>query len=179
MERREFLLSAGGIVGATAIGSVAYTRAEVTRSVNAKIANDDSAIIGLVAGSHQAIYNSSNGRLKIDTTNGAAGLNSQGDFKYGSTSNPSSDYAFSVTNNDNQSHELTVKLNNMTEPGSSTFEIEFFDSSGSSLGTVTSSSNLTYSGWASGETILAVVTITTDGTSGGDSIGGDLVFVAT
>jgi hypothetical protein len=178
MERREFLLSAGGIVGATAIGSVAYTEATVTRNVNAKIANDDSAIIGLVAGSHQAIYNNGNDRLEIDTTNGAAGLNSNGTFTYGNATYPVTDYGFSVTNNDNQSHDLTVKLKNMSLPDTSTFQIEFFDGSGTSQGTVTSSSNFSYSGWASGETIYAVVTITTDGTSDTDSIGGDLVFVA-
>jgi hypothetical protein len=178
MERREFLLSAGGIVGATAIGSVAYTQATVTRTVNAEIANDDSAIIQLLAGGHQAIYNNTDGQLVIDTTNGAAGLNSDGEFTYGDSTDISNDYAFSVTNNDDQEHDLAVRLENMTLPGTSSFKIEFFNSSGTAQGSVLDGNPFSYTGWTSGDTLYAVVTITTDGTSDTDSIGGDLVFVA-
>jgi hypothetical protein len=180
MERREFLLSAGGIVGATAIGSVAYTEATVDRSVTAEVAADDSAIIGLTAGTPSAIYKNNDGQLEIDTTvSDASGLNTDGEFVYGDSDDPTGTPGFSITNNDADPHDLTVSLSNMTEPASSSFEIELYEDDGTDIGTVDSSTDQTYQGWTSSETIYAVVVIDTEGMSwDSDAIGGTLRFEA-
>jgi hypothetical protein len=180
MERREFLLSAGGIVGATAIGSVAYTSATVKRSVTADIAADSQAIIGLNAGTHAAIYEKGNGRLVIDTSGVAdsTGVNSRGTFRYGSTAHPVSTYAFSITNNDSNPHGLTVSLSNMELPGNSWFKLDFYDTNGDSLGTASPNQQFSYSNWGSGETIYAIIAIDTAGTNKADTISGDMVFDA-
>lgn len=180
MERREFLLSTGGIVGATAIGSVAYTEATVDRSVTAEVAADDSAIIGLTAGSPSAIDKNDDGQLEIDTTvSDASGLNTDGKFDYGDSDDPEGTPGFSITNNDGDSHDLTVSLTDMTEPASSSFSIDLYEDDGSAIGTVDSSTDQTYQGWASTETIHAVVVIDTEDMSGdSEAIGGTLRFEA-
>jgi len=180
MERREFLLSAGGIVGATAIGSVAYTEASVDRSVTGEVAADDSAIIGLTAGSPSAIYKNNDGQLEIDTTvSDASGLNTDGKFDYGDSDDPTGTPGFSITNNDGNPHDLTVSLTDMTEPASSSFKIDLYQNDGTNIGTVDSSTDQTYNGWASTETIHAIVTIDTSGTSwDSNAISGDMVFQA-
>jgi hypothetical protein len=179
MQRREFLLSAGGIVGATAIGSVAYTRATVTRNVTANVAADSVAVIGLEPGPPEAIYENGNDRLTIDTTVGdSSGLNSNGEFVYGDPSDVDTGYGFSVTNNDGSGHDLTVSLQNMSLPGSSWFKIDFYAADGASLATVSPNSSYTFTDWNPTNTLYAVVTISTSDTDSGNSIDGDLVFEA-
>jgi len=178
MHRREFLLSATGIVGATTVGSIAYTSATVTRGVTAEVSQDSKAIIELKSGNTNAVTTTSNGELKINPDSGS-GLNANATFKYGDSGNISTDNAFTITNADSSKHSLTLKLNNMSLPGSSSFSIELFNGSGS-LGTVTPSSDLSIgeSKWGSSTTLYALVSVTTDGTADGDKLSGDLVLDA-
>ena len=64
MHRREFLLSATGIVGATTVGSIAYTSATVKRDVTSVVSEDANAVIGLSPGSTSAVTKS-NGKLVV------------------------------------------------------------------------------------------------------------------
>jgi hypothetical protein len=179
MHRREFVLSATGILGATTVGSIAYTSATVNRGVTATVESDSAAIIKLVAGNTNAVTTSNN-QLQINPDSGNNGLNTDATFNYGASSTISNDNAFTITNKDDSAHSLKLKLNNMTEPGTSSFSIEIFSGDSTSLGTVDSGNDLTInsSNWGNGTTLYAQVTITTD--DGGDTsnISGDLVLTA-
>jgi hypothetical protein len=176
MERREFLLSAGGIVGATAIGSVAYTQATVERTITTEIAKDSNAIIGLSPGTTSGVYeDASTGRLKIDLDEAnSAGLNSEGVFTYGDTTDPTTTYAFNITNNDTNDHNFTVSLKNISGWN---FKIFLFDNGGTKIGEVRPDNAVTYQISAS-NTIYAIIQIDTSGKTDADSISGTIRFEA-
>lgn len=179
MNRREYLIGGIGLASATTIGSIAFTTASVSRSVTSNIAADSSAIIGLTAGSVAAVTEDGSGQLVIDTAVGSAsGLNSDGSFTYGDTANPATTFAFSVTNNDGNPHDLTVGISGMILPGSATFTISLYESDGTLIGDATPSTDVTHTGWAAAETIYAVITIDTSGTTSADSISGTIDFSA-
>lgn len=184
MHRRELILGAAGIVGASTLGSVAYTSASVDRSVTSNVASDDSAIIGLTPGPNVDAVTLTNGQLEVDTAvASASGLNSDGTFTYGDTSSlgtaPESQ-AFSVTNNDGEAHSLDVGVNLTSQPGSSSLQIDLYKGDGTSLGTASPSNTVTVasSDWGAGTTIYAVIKVFTDGTSDSDKISGSITFNA-
>lgn len=179
MHRREYILSSVGIVGATTVGSIAYTTAEVERTVTSNIAADSAGIIGLTAGTVSAVTENGDGQLVIDTAVGdATGLNGDATFTYGDSTDLANQNAFSITNNDGASHDLTVSLNSMTLPTGSSFKIELFDANTNSLGVVEPGNDVTYNGWASGETIFAIITIDTTDATKGDDFSGNVKFSA-
>lgn len=175
MHRREYLLSATGILGATTVGSIAYTSASVSRSVTSNVAADATAVIGLTSGNIGAVTKT-NGKLNVDTSGTADGLNSDGTFTYGDSADPTATYAFAITNNDGNTHDLTLALDSMTLPGSSSFSLTLYDSSGTELGTVTPSGSFVVTDWASTDTVYAHVSIDTSGTTDADSISGTMQF---
>ena len=181
MHRREFLLSATGIVGATTVGSIAYTSATVKRDVTSVVSEDANAVIGLSPGSTSAVTKS-NGKLVVDTTvSDAQGLNIGSTFTYGDSNNPASTDAFSITNNDGSSHDIKLELVNdddsgpLTTPDQSSFRIDLYDSGGSSVDSVTSDSPYTMN-LSSTDTYHAIITIDTSGMSDEDSISGQMKF---
>jgi hypothetical protein len=178
MHRREFLLSATGIVGATTVGSLAYTTASVERSVTSNIAADANAVIGLTAGGVSAVTQNTDGQLVVDTgTTDSDGLNSDATFEYGDTNAPSSTFAFSVTNNDGSQHTLTVGLTGMSSiPSGSSFTLKFYDSGDQHLGDATPNSDFSYSNWSSTETIYAVIQIDTTDATSSDDFSGTMTF---
>ena len=107
MERREFVLTGASVVGATSIGSVAFTTASVNRDVTIDVVKDTEAAIELVPGKTNVVQLDSDGALVIDTNrNGGSGLNGNGNFTYGNTTSTTvkqdagvGEYAFSITNN--------------------------------------------------------------------------------
>lgn len=178
MHRREFLLSATGIVGATTVGSIAYTNATVTRGVSSNIAADSSAVIDLEAGAVSAVTET-DGQLEIDTTGSSSGLNGNATFTYGKSESPTTNFAFSVTNNDGSSHDLTVELLNMGSlPANSSFTVTFYDDTGTEAGTADPNNDFSYTGWSNSEALYALVDIeTTDATSSND-FSGEIKFSA-
>jgi hypothetical protein len=169
MHRREFLLSATGIVGATTVGSLAYTSATVTRSVSASVSDDASAVIGLDPNASVSGVTTNNGKLTIDVS---SGLNQDGTFEYGDYSDPSSTHAFTITNNDTQEHDVTVGVNETQ--GSLNLQL---DGPGGTVNEVTDSSSQTYT-LAATDTIEAAVRIDTSGVGSGGSVDATMTFDA-
>lgn len=107
MERREFVLTGASIVGATSIGSAAFTTATVDRDVEINVVKDTEAAIQLVPGETNVVQLNDRGALVIDTDrDGGSGLNGNGSFTYGNATSTTSEatagsgeYAFSITNN--------------------------------------------------------------------------------
>jgi len=173
MERREFLLSAGGIVGATAIGSVAYTEASVTRNVTVNVDADSSAIIGLSPGNDAKIAGFTDGKLTINTNRDSSnGLNKRGNFTYGTRDSPE----FKITNNDEEERSLTVSLD--IDKGD--LKIHLYDNSdgNSYIDTATTGSDGTVASWGPGNKVNAVLIINTKGMDTG-SLTGTITLDAT
>ncbi|MFC6954340.1 hypothetical protein [Halorubellus litoreus] len=183
MHRREFLLSATGIVGASTVGSIAYTSATVERDVTSSVAADASAIIGLVDGGVGAV-SKTNGKLQINTDASSSGLNVDSTFWYGDDSSPTSTYAFKISNNSDSSETITLALTDgsssaMNLPTNAVFNIHVHTSSSNKVGTASPGSSLDIPLDASGETTdeaYAVIEIQTP-TSNSD-ITGAMKFTA-
>lgn len=160
MNRRQFILSTTGVVGASTVGAVAFTSASVTRDVSIGVEADNTAIIGL----EPSVGTELNGDvLKINGT--GTGLNPKGTFTFGDSSNPTSTYAFSITNNSGETRTLTFSfsLDSRSDNADVTFKI--FDESGNKLGTVSDGGSLDITGLGSGSTVYVVFTADTDSTT--------------
>lgn len=178
MERREFIIAAAGMLGLTSVGAIAFTTGSVARDINVDIAADDSAVIGLTPGPVAAVT-IDNDVLTIDTdTTESDGLNPDGDFEYGDDQDPTTTYAFSITNNDGNTHDFTVGMEDFSLGGSSSFEIELYQDDETHIGTVNPSTDVTYSGQTSTETIYAVMKLDTDGLTSVDDMNGTLTISA-
>jgi hypothetical protein len=177
MQRREFIVAGAGIVGATSIGSVAFTTANVSRDVSVDIVADDAGPIAFAAGATNAVT-LTNGLLTIDTnTANANGLNGNGTFNYGDNSAPSTTFAFSMTNNGGGSRDFTFGLGNFTLGGSSAITLSLYDGTDTLIGDVTTSTDQTTT-LTAGSTLYAVITFDTSGLTKTDNMNGDLTVDA-
>lgn len=168
MHRREFLLSATGIVGATTVGSMAYTTASVDRSVTANVANDDSAIIGLDPGSVSGVSLNGNGKLEVNPPND---LNKDATFEFGDTTDPSANPAFTITNNDSVQQTIEIGLSNFASSGIFTLHLK---GPGGTQNSVSDNSTTVDYTLAGTDTIDAAITIDT----GTNDINGQMNFDA-
>jgi hypothetical protein len=153
MHRREFVLSATGILGATTVGSIAYTSASVDRSVTANVKGDSNGIIELSPNTNIDAVKKADSELTIDVTEG---LNKNGTFKYGNYDTPSNTEAFTITNADTEARDITVRAS----ATSGDLSIQLDDGSGTQK-EVTTSTALKYSSVADSSTIFASVKIET------------------
>jgi hypothetical protein len=160
MNRRQFILSTTGVVGASTVGGVAFTSATVTRDVNIGVDADDAAIIGLNPGVGTELDGDV---LKINGTSTA--LNPEGSFTFGDSNDPTNTYAFSITNNSGEQQTLTFtfSLDSRSDNADVTFDI--FDDSGSSLGTVSDGGSLDITSLGGASTVYVVFTANTDSTT--------------
>lgn len=156
MHRREYLLSGMGILGATTVGSLAYTTASVDRTVTANVADDASAIIGLEPGSVSGITTDGDGKLLVNPTED---LNKSATFEYGDTSDPSATPAFTITNNDSVQQKIVIGLSNFASSGLFTLHLK---GPGGTEQTVSDNSTTVSYDVGSGETINAAITINTE-----------------
>lgn len=173
------MLAGASIVGASSVGAVAFTQASVEREVAVDIVADDSAPITLIPGATDAIE-LVNGVLKIDTnTSRASGLNGDGSFTFGDDADPgaSGTHAFEMVNNGGGSRDFTFSLNNFALGGtSSSIKLSLYDdaSPATSVGDVTTTSDVTGETLSSGDTLYAVLTFDTSGLNKTNDMNGDL-----
>ena len=168
------------VLAVTAVGTGAFTSAEVTRTTNMDVVNDNASIIALQDGTSGELISLTDGQLTIDfTAGGASGVNQDALYKFGDGSDAVNNHAFSVSNNSDTTRDITVEYTNVANldgaSGAVTFEV--YDSSGQSLGTVTPSQSSTVT-LDSGETAYVVLTVDTDGVSTTADFSGDLRFSA-
>lgn len=170
MHRREFLLSATGIVGATSVGSIAYTNASVDRGVTATVKSDDTAIIQLAPNTSVDGVGTTGGKLDINVTEG---LNKNGTFEYGDYTTPSNTPAFTITNNDTVSRNITVSID--ATNGSLSLKLE---GPSSNKNEVQSGGSYEYTSVSAGDSIQAAVKIGTSGTNTTDGVDATMTFGA-
>lgn len=172
------LLLAVVVVSAT-LGASAYTTGSLTRSSSVDVVSDDAGLIGLTDGtSGDLVYQNTDGQLAIDfAQGGATGANTNATFELGNPSDPTNATAFNITNQDATAHDLSVSYTGAGATGDSTNAIEFqiYDSTGTSVGTVSEeSTSATINGVGSGETLYVVIVVDTTGLSSADDLSGTL-----
>ncbi|MBP1923499.1 hypothetical protein J2751_002541 [Halorubrum alkaliphilum] len=123
MERRKFIIGAGALASgsAAAVGTGAFSAMDADRDVNVDVVSDDVGLVALQASDNHDFVNQDNeGNLEIDvpTDEGAEGLNNNARYQIGALAedgdadwvdvggDPTEDYAFVITNNDTQPHEI-------------------------------------------------------------------------
>lgn len=164
----------------TVIASTAFTNATVERDANIDVVADDSAPISLADGNTgNVVYLASNGELTVDFANpaGSSGINPNATYELGDTSAPSTTYAFTVTNEDSQSHDLTFSYAlDGGDPAGSVENVNFTvtDSGGNTVtASETSTGTVTLS---SGETAYVVVTVNSTTLTSADDLSGTLTI---
>lgn len=104
-----------GSVGAAALGVVgvsAYTSATVARAASLTVENDDNAVLELTDGVGATL---TGGTLELDGD--GDNINRDATFEYGDTSDPSATPAFTITNGDGQSQDITISLSKSSSAG--------------------------------------------------------------
>lgn len=163
------------------LGASAYTTGSVSRSTSVDVVSDDAGLIALADGtSGGLVTQTSNGKLAIDfTKGGAGGVNPDASYTLGSTADPVNQTAFTVSNLDAESHDLTIEYTGVAAgaTGDATANIQFkvYNSTGASVATISEeSTSATVTGVASGSTLNVVTVVDTTGLTNATSLSGTL-----
>jgi hypothetical protein len=109
VKRRKMLIGMGALAAGSAagVGTGAFTSSSIPdRSVTAQVDGDAGSQIALVAGSDPDI-SQSNGTIELDLSGSDdQGVNINSVYTWGDHSNPASDYAFKLVNNDEQAYNV-------------------------------------------------------------------------
>lgn len=170
------------VLVASIVGASAFTSGSVERSANVNVVNDDTGLLALEDGtSGDLVYQNSSGALQIDfTQGGAGGANVESHYELGNPSDPTNQTAFNVTNNDAESHDITVSYTG-ADAGDADENIQYqvYDSTGTLQGTVSEeTTSQTFNGVSSGSTLYVVVVVDTYGVSNATDLSGTLTVSA-
>lgn len=129
MNRRNVLVGLGAAAAGSSVvlGSGAFTQVSTARSVTIAVDNDSNALVELAAGDPPPVEESASGELEISTENFGGAFNEDATVEIGDVGDPSSTPAFSVTNNFDDSIDLTIDLQDIDSSGNFTL---YFDDTG-------------------------------------------------
>lgn len=173
MQFRTIIVVAALIVASVAVGSAAFTTGTVERSANVDVVGDSAAVTGLEPGSSSAVY-ADGGELQIDFSNytNADGVNGNANYTIGDTGAANETYAFSITNNDDVSHEYSQSYDyDNGVPTNASVSFSAYDNTGAGP-----TDPITLS---SGETAYVVITVDTTDATTSDDLSGTLNISAT
>lgn len=133
MNRRKFLIGSAGALGSGTIGSLAFTSATAEREVDIRVTSDDSADAALrlepgpaggteIRGSQLAITGAVDSKYTTP----------DGTFIFGDEADPTSVYAFRLTNNVAETREYTLTTD--TTPDGASIGARLFNASGNEIG---------------------------------------------
>lgn len=169
------------IAVAATFGASAFTTGTVSRSASIDVVSDDAGLIGLADGtSGGLVTQTADGVLSIDfTRGGAGGVNPEATYTLGNPNDASNQSAFSISNLDSESHDLTVEYTGVDSgavgDGTANIQFQIYDSSGVGVDTISEESNsVTLTGIGSGETLYVVMQIDTSGLSNSTSLSGTM-----
>lgn len=175
MKRRTLIASIGAVAGTT-LGAAAYTSTTVSRSATISIASDDSALITLAPGSFEQISQNTDGDLGINFTS----LNGNSTFTFGDTNDAVTTHAFSLTNADTASHDLSLAYNfdGTGDPDANTKNLEFeiYDDTGAAVSIVDEDTDQSLAGVATGTTYYVILHIDTTGLGTSSDLSGELTI---
>lgn len=165
MNRRNFVIGAGGAITAGTVGSLAFTQATVQRDLDVQVVTDDSADAALRFQSSDGTTITADGQLAINgisehENGGDAYLTPNGDFTFGDASSPSTANAFTMTNQLTSERTFDFAIANL---GGTDVDlvITLYDDTGAELGKVDSANDLTGLSLASGASAYGVIEIQT------------------
>jgi hypothetical protein len=163
---RTLLVAGILLVAATSVGASAFTAATVERQANADVVADENGLVGLTDGnSGNLVYqDASTDQLAIDFENGTAlGANTDALFELGDPAAPGTSQAFTVTNNDDEAHQMTAAYTLDADDGNGAANIEFqiYDNAGALVGTVTEEGQTVSMDAAAADTYNVVVVVDT------------------
>ncbi|NHN43320.1 hypothetical protein G9C85_17010 [Halorubellus sp. JP-L1] len=168
------MLSGVGIVGATTVGSIAYTNATVSRDITVDVDGDTSGIVGLNPQGVDGVT-TTNGKLAIETPSSNA-LNRDATFEYGDTGTPSNTPAFNIVNNDDTGYKLDVSATTTSTNGALKLYLE--DPNGSTHTVDGGTQSFDSSVWSSGAIINAAVELDTTDLTSTDTLEATMEFIA-
>lgn len=183
MRRRTVIASVGALLG-TSVGAAAYTSATVSRDATFTVAADTNALVGLAAGSAPGVTETTSGELAISI----ADLNTESTFTFGNSTDLTTDFAFSITNNDTIAHDIAVAYGTtgvtfqIYKPGTNSTDGSDDWTAATIEATVDASDGTTdqdLSAMASGAEYRVVMTVDTTGVaSGATTLDGTLTFTS-
>lgn len=175
MNRRELLIGGAAITGATAVGAVAFTTATVDRDLSIEVTSDEQGIIGLTPGDVGAV-NIVDGILTIDmSTDLTDGLNPDAEFYYGSSGEPTTTYAFSITNNDDEARDFTLSLGGFEFEPPAELQLLLYQDDDSLIGDLSPDTSQTTT-LAAGESAYVHIDVNTEGLGEDEDMSGTLTI---
>mgnify|MGYP006873386442 FL=1 len=126
MNRRNVLIVLGAAATGSSVvlGSCAFTQVSTARSVTIAVDSDSNALVELAAGDPPPVEENASGELEISTENFGGAFNEEATVEIGDVEDPGSTPAFSVTNNFDDSIDLTIDLQDIDSSGNFTL---YFD----------------------------------------------------
>jgi hypothetical protein len=178
MQKVAIILVTVMLFGGSVFAASAFTTAELTRSANVNVVADNNGALSLSSGNvGNTAYINSAGELKLDASPSASGLNVEGQFTFGDTASPSTDYMFSMVNTTANDQTLTVDYNVTGDAQGQTDAMTFhvYDGTGAEVATVTNGSSATFTA-GSGSTYYVVLETDTRGLDSSADLSGDLII---
>lgn len=167
------------LLSTTVVASSAFTTVSLDRQANVDVVSDENGIIALQAHPDSGVVSGTdNGALRIDfdRADTGAGANVKSTYTVGSTSNPTSSYAFNITNRNTGPINLTVDYTLDSAVTGSNVQFSLYDAGGTAVGTAEPGSATSQS-LTQGETLYVVVEITA-GADPADDLSGTLTISA-
>ena len=156
------------LVGTVSIGASAFTAATVERSANVDVVADSEGLLALTDGDSGNLVSQdgSTEQLGIDLESGtAAGANPNATFELGNPAAPTTSNAFTIENQDAEQHQINVKYTGADTNSEDNLLFEIYDSTGTSVGTVTEEGTTASFTAPATDTFYTVVTVDTGGGS--------------
>jgi len=156
------------LVGTVSIGASAFTAATVERSASVDVVADNEGLLALTDGNSGDLVfqDGSTEQLGIDFASGdAAGANPNATFELGNPADPTVSNAFTIENQDAEQHQINVAYTGATQNSEENLNFEIYDSTGTSVGTVTEEGTTASFTAPAAETFYTVVTVDTGGGS--------------
>lgn len=178
MKRSIQLLTVLAVVASLIVGASAFTTGSVDRASSMNVTADDAGLIGLEDGtSGNLVYQNDAGQLEIDFTNGSAdGVNDEAHYELGNPGNATNQNAFSITNNDDEQHTMSVEYTGASQSESPDENMQFqvYNNTGDLVTTVSEENTVQTFDATSGETHYVVLVIDTYGADTSDDFSGTL-----
>lgn len=176
------LVLATGLIGASS-----FTTATLNRQASIDVVTDQNGFIGLTDEHSSDIINqTADGALTIDfAQNSATGVNVDSVYEIGdpSPSDAPNQSAFSITNNDGISHDITLNYSVTTGDGvgsaGNNTEFHVFQSDNTPVTVISEEDSGSTFSLASGTTYYVVLVVDTNGLSQSDDLSGTLEITAT
>jgi len=156
------------LVGTVSVGASAFTAATVERSANVDVVADNNGLLALTDGNSGNLVSQdgSTEQLGIDLESGTAdGANPNATFELGNPAAPTTSNAFTIENQDAEQHQINVKYTGADTNGEDNLKFEIYDSTNTSVGTVTEEGTTASFTAPATDTFYTVVTVDTGGGS--------------